>query len=342
MREAAFTEFRVPEGVSIRTVDDPKPGPGEVVIDVEACGINHHDLWILKGEWWVTEEMLPFVTGGEIAGKIAAVGEGTEPDVELGDRVMLYGLLTCGNCRYCREGPENLCEAAELYHGGLAEKALVGADYVDQGRLIPLPDGVSSTEAATLSAAYTTTWHAFRRANVTAGDLVFIPGATGAVGVAAIQLLDLLGARSVGTSRSEAKLDRVSDIGLDHAIHGSDPEVLKDAVLEIGQPDVMLNHLGGPYTGLGVSVLRRGGTMVVIGDTAGTVSEINNRELYGSRIDVLGSSAGTQHEVERLVQIVDAGELYPVIDREYPLSETAQAFRDLGNAEMVGNLVVTP
>ncbi len=342
MREAAFTEFTVPGGVSIRTVDDPEPGPGEVVLDVEACGINHHDLWILKGEWWVTEEMLPFVTGGEVAGVVDAVGEGVEGAVEPGDRVMLYALLTCGTCRYCREGPENLCEDGELYHGGLAEKALIGADYVDQGRLIPLPDGVSTTQAATLSAAYTTTWHAFRRANVTTGDLVFVPGATGAVGVAAVQLLDLLGARSIGTSRSESKLDRVTDLGLDHAIHGSDPEAIEDAVLDIGQPDVMLNHLGGPYTGLGVRVLRRGGTMVVIGDTTGTVSEINNRELYGSRIDILGSSAGTQHEVEKLIQLVDAGEFSPVIDREYPLAETEQAFQDLSNAEMVGNLVVTP
>ncbi len=342
MRVAAFTQFAVPEGVSIRTVDEPEPGTGEVVLDVDACGINHHDLWILKGEWWVTEEMLPFITGGEIAGTIDAVGEGVGPDAESGDRVMLYPLSTCGRCRYCREGPENLCEAGELYHGGLAEKALIGADYIDQGRLIPLPDGVSSSEAATLSAAYTTTWHAFRRANVTAGDLVFVPGATGAVGVAAIQLLDLLGAQSIGTSRSEAKLNRVSNLGLDHAIYAPEPEVLEDAVLEVGRPDAMLNHLGGPYTGLGVRVLRRGGTMVVIGDTAGTVSEVNNRELYGSRIDVLGSSAGTQHEVERLLQLVDAGEFTPVIDREYPLTETKQAFQDLNNAEMVGNLVVTP
>lgn len=342
MRVAAFTEFTVPGGVQIQTVDTPEPGPGEVVLDVEACGINHHDLWILKGEWWVTEEMLPFVTGGEIAGVVAAAGEDTDLDVERGDRVMLYPLLTCGSCRYCREGPENLCEAGDLYHGGLAEQALIGADYVAQGRLIPLPDGVSIPEAATLSAAYTTTWHAFRRANVTAGDLVFVPGATGAVGVAAIQLLDLLNAESIGTSRSESKLDRVTDIGLDHAIHASEPEALEDAVLEIGQPDVMLNHLGGPYTGLGVRVLRRGGTMVVIGDTAGTISEIDNRELYGSRIDVLGSSAGTQQEVERLIHLIDAGEFTPVIDREYPLAETQQAFRDLHNAQMVGNLVVTP
>lgn len=342
MREAAFMEFAVPGGVSIRTVDEPEPGPGEVLLDVDACGINHHDLWILRGDWWVTEEMLPFVTGGEIAGTVDAVGEGVEGAVESGDRVMLYGLLTCGTCRYCREGPENLCEDGELYHGGLAEKALIGADYVEQGRLIPLPNGVSTTEAATLSAAYTTTWHALRRANVTAGDLVFVPGATGAVGVAAVQLLDLLGARSIGTSRSESKLDRVRNIGLDHGIHASDPETAEDAVLEIGQPDVMLNHLGGPYTGLGTRVLRRGGTMVVIGDTVGTISEINNRELYGSRIDILGSSAGTQHEVERLINLIEEGEFTPVVDREYPLAKTEQAFRDLAEASMVGNLVVKP
>lgn len=342
MQVAEITEFGGPDGVTIRTIDTPEPAPGEVVLDVEACGLNHHDLWILKGELGATEEMLPFVTGAEIAGVVEAIGTDTEPEVAVGDRVMLYPLLTCGTCRYCREGPENLCEDGELYHGGLAEKVLIGADYVDQGRLVPLPTGVSSAQAATLSAAYTTTWHALRRADVSAGDLVFIPGATGAVGAAAIQLLDLLGARSIGTSRSEAKLDRVTDLGLDHAIHASDPETLVDDVLEIGEPDVMLNHLGGTYTDFGVRVLRRGGTMVVIGQTTGAVSEINIGEMYRSHIDILGSSAGTQHEAERLVQLVDADEISPVIDREYPLVETRQAFRDLDTADMVGNIVITP
>lgn len=340
MQVAEFTSFGGPDDVRIRAVDDPEPSSGEVLLDVKACGLNRHDLWILKGELGATEDILPFISGAEVAGVVDAVGEGV--DVEVGERVLLCGTLTCAACRHCREGPEILCEEGELFHGGLAEKALVDEARIDQGRLISLPEGVRMAQAATLQAAYATTWHAFRRAGVTAGDLVFVPGVTGAVGVAAIQLLDVLGGRSLGTSRSETKLDRVKDIGLDYGIHGSEPSKIEEEVLEVGQPDLMLNHLGGSFTGLGVRVLRRGGTMVVIGHTAGAMSEIDNRELYGSHIDILGSSAGTQHEIERLVEMVDADTLSPLIEREFPLQEVPRAFRAMENSEVVGNVVITP
>jgi len=336
MRAAAFTDLIGPDGVDIVERDRPEPGSGEAVVDVEACSINHHDLWILNGASAMIDPTdLPFVTGLDVAGVVDAVGDGVT-GVEPGDRVVLCPNETCGTCRFCREGPENLCESYSLYHGGLAEAARVDAD-----RLIPFPDSVDTTTAAALPTAYLTAYHMLRRAEVEPGDLLFVPGATGGVGVATVQLADVLGVRIIGTSSSASKLDVVADLGADHTIQGTDPDDLRAAVTEIGAPDAVINHLGGVYTGLGLDVMRRGGRMVVCGRTAGPTSEIDIADLFRGHKHVVGSTMGTQTDLERLVDLVVAGDLDPRIDRTFPLAETAAAFETMADRETLGKLVVT-
>jgi len=336
MRAAAFTDLIGPDGVEVIDVDRPDPGPGEAVVDVEACSINHHDLWILNGASAMIDPTdLPFVTGLDVVGVVDAVGEGVT-GVEPGDRVVLCPNETCGSCRFCREGPENLCESYSLYHGGLAEAACVDAD-----RLIPLPDAVDATTAAALPTAYLTASHMLRRAEVEPGDLVFVPGATGGVGVATVQLADLRGVRTVGTSSSASKLDAVADLGADHTVEGTDPDHLRDAVSAIGRPDAVINHLGGVYTGLGLDVMRRGGRMVVCGRTAGPTSEIDIADLFRGHKRVVGSTMGTQADLERLVELVAAGDLDPRIDQTFPLEETRAAFEAMQDRDAIGKLVVT-
>lgn len=336
MRAAAFTELTGPNGVSIINQPTPDPDSGEAVVDVEACAINRHDLWILEGDSaMVDADDLPFVSGLDVAGVVSAVGEDVTA-VEPGDRVVLCPNETCRTCRFCREGPENLCEYFSLYHGGLAEAACVGAD-----RLVALPETISTTSAAALPTAYMTAYHMLRRANVGPNDLVFIPGVTGGVGVASVQLADVFGARTIGTSSSETKLDRVNEQGLDHAVKGTDPDHLRDAVQDIGAADVALNHLGGRYTDLGLNVLRRGGHMIVCGRTADNRSEIDIPDLFLGHKRILGSTMGTQADLETLVQLVADGEFTPVIDETYPLAETSDAFTAMQNRESVGKLVIT-
>ncbi|WP_299331888.1 alcohol dehydrogenase catalytic domain-containing protein [Haloplanus sp.] len=337
MRAAAFTDLTGPDGVAIVKQQTPSPGPGEARIDVDACSINHHDLWILDGASAMIDPTdLPFVSGLDVAGVVDAVGDGVT-GVESGDRVVLCPNLTCGSCRFCREGPENLCASYALYHGGLAEDARVEAD-----RLIHLPDGVATTTAAALPTAYLTAYHMLRRAALEPGDLLFVPGATGGVGVAAVQLADVMGVRSIGTSSAASKLESLTDLGADHTIEGTDPDHLRDAVREVGTPDAVINHLGGAYTGLGLDVLRRGGRMVVCGRTAGPTSELDIGHLFRTHKRVIGSTMGTQADLERLVGLVADGDLDPRIDRAYPLDETADAFAAMRDRETLGKLVVTP
>jgi len=335
MRAAAFTDLVGPDGVSVVDRPDPEPERGEAVVDVEACSINRHDLWILEGDSaMVDADDLPFVSGLDVAGRVREVG----PDVSTvdpGDRVLLCPNETCGRCRFCREGPENLCEQFSLYHGGLAERARVSAD-----RLVTLPDAVDAATAAALPTAYVTAYRMLQRADVDAGDRVFVPGATGGVGVATVQLCDALGLESVGTSRSAAKLDRVREAGLDRGIESADTDAIEAAIDE--PVDAVVNHLGGEYSKLGQSALRRGGTMVVCGRTAGGTSEFDVADLFLGHKRIVGSTMGTQPDLERLVDLVADGAFAPLVDETYPLAETGEAFAAMADRESVGKLVVAP
>ena len=336
MRAAAFAELVGPDGVDVVERADPTPGEGEAVVDVRACSINHHDLWILEGDSaMVTDDVLPFVSGLDVAGVVHEAGPGT--GVEAGDRVVLCPNETCGTCRYCREGPENLCSSFSLYHGGLAELATVEA-----ARLIDLPAGVSFVDAAALPTAYLTAWHMMRKAEVGAGDLVFVPGATGGVGVACVQLCDVVGARTVGTSTSAEKLGRLADLGCDHRVETVDTDEMVEAVREIGEVDATLNHLAGEYVEVGLKVLRRGGKQVVCGRTAGRKSEFGAAPFFLGHQEIIGSTMGTQPELETLVGLVVEGELEPVVGGTFPLSETDEAFRTMADRTVFGKLVVEP
>jgi len=336
MQVAAFADLVGPNGVELQDRPDPTPGDGEVVVDVEACSINRHDLWILQGDSaMVSGDELPFVSGLDVAGVVREAGPGAS--VSEGDRVLLCPNETCGTCQFCREGPENRCSSFSLYHGGLAEQALVDAD-----RLVSLPDSVGFTEAAALPTAYLTAWHMMRRADVTAGDLVFVPGATGGVGVAAVQLLSLVGARSVGTSTSAEKLAAIAALGCDHTVHTADPEEMTGAVKAVGRPDATLNHLAGEYAQVAMEVMGRTGVQVICGRTAGPDFTVETAPFFLGHQSVHGPTMGTQPELERLVEFVAEGALEPVVDRTYPLAETGEAFRDMVERDMVGKLVVTP
>jgi NADPH2:quinone reductase len=336
MRVAAFTDFGDGDEVEIRERPDPDPGPGEAVVDVEACSINRHDLWILQGDSaLVPEGALPFVSGLDAAGVVREAGDGAA--VSAGDRVLLCPNETCGACAYCREGPEILCEQFMLYHGALAEQALVEAD-----RLIALPDDVTFVQAAALPTAYLTAWRMLQVAEVGPTDLVFVPGATGGVGVAAVQLADVLGADAVGTSTSSRKLERLADLGCAHTVQGADPDELVREVRRVGRPDAVLNHLGGPYTQAGLEVLRRGGTMVICGRTAAPTSEFELAPFFLRHESIVGSTMGTQPELETLVALLADGAFDPPVGDTYPLSATGEAFDDMLERDAFGKLVVEP
>lgn len=336
MRAAVFAGLGGPSNVEVRELEDPTPDTGDVVLDIKASSINHHDYWYLKGESRIGEEDIPFLSGVDVAGVVRE----TAPDVasvSVGDRVVLNPMETCGECEYCRDGPENLCVEYSLFHGGFAEQAAVPAD-----RLVPLPDSISMPEAAALPVAYMTAWHMIRRGEVDPGDTVLIPGAAGGVGVAATHLLDTIGATVVGTSSSPEKIDKLESVGADHGIQVASPEELPDATEEYGRYQVVLNHLAGEYTGAALQVTDRDGRMVICGATAGPTSEFDAWDLFLRHKRIIGSTMGTQRDLRRVVGLVADGAFSPVIDKIYPLERTDQAFADMRDRDQFGKLVIAP
>ncbi|MFT4882945.1 MAG: NADPH:quinone reductase-like Zn-dependent oxidoreductase [Natronomonas sp.] len=336
MRVAAFTDFGDGDDVEIQERPDPEPGPEEAVIDVSACSINRHDLWILQGDSaMVTGGALPFVSGLDASGVVREAGD--RAAVSEGDRVLLCPNQTCGTCEFCREGPETHCKQFMLYHGALAEQALV-----DASRLIPLPDSVGFREAAALPTAYLTAWRMLKVGDVGPTDLVFIPGATGGVGVAAVQLAEVLGAETIGTSTSRRKLARLEELGCDSTIQSGDPDELVHEVRSIGNPDVVINHLGGEFTQAGLEVMQRAGTMVICGRTAGGSSSFKVAPFFLQHQEIVGSTMGTQPELQTLVELLAEGAFDPPVGDTYTLEETGAAFDDMIERDAFGKLIIEP
>lgn len=336
MRVAAQTGFDGPDSIEVQEHDDPEAGEREAVVDVAAAATNHHDLWLMYAPSpLVGEDDLPFVPGLDLAGTVREAP--ADSGLEAGDRVVLCPNQTCGRCERCREGPENLCEQFSLFHGAFAERAVAPAD-----RLVPLPERVDLGHAAALPTAYMTAYHMMKKAGIEAGDLVLVPGATGGVGVAAIQLLDAVGARSVGTSTSERKLAELEALGVDHTVQSADPEEIAEAMKGIGRADAMLNHLGGEYTSLGVKAVRRGGSVVICGRTADGRSTIDVQRLFLGHKEVVGSTMGTQGDLESIVSLVADGVFEPAIGQEYDLDGTGQAFHDMQDRDAFGQQLIRP
>jgi NADPH:quinone reductase-like Zn-dependent oxidoreductase len=334
MRAAVYPNSGVPEEIHIETIDDPSPSTTEVVVRVQACSLNHRDLWKLTGIRDSGDGA--FVGGADVAGIVEAVGDHVS-HVEPGDRVLLFPLSTCGTCRYCREGPENFCADYDSYDGGFAEQCVVDAE-----RLLVLPDNIEFVTAAALPIAYVTAWRMYERANVTVGDKVLIPGATGGLGLAAVQLATVWNVIPVGTTRSAAKAERLKARGVDHVIHAETAEDMTAAVANIGEMDAMLNHLGCPFVEAGLSTLQRNGTMVICGRTAGERAEIDLWDLYFHHRHIVGSTLGTQTDLEQLLEFVETSRLDPVIDSTYPLSEIGDAFAKMQNGDAFGKLIICP
>jgi len=256
------------EAIEIVDVETPEPGPDEIRLRVKACGLNRLDVFARVGHPEEDDEF-PKRTGGDIVGVVDAVGEDVPPS-RVGDEVMVYGGITCGDCEYCLAGEHTMCHEYEIIGedrpGGLAEYVIVPADNVD-----PKPASLSWETAAALPGAFTTAY----RMVVTVGDLkpaetALILGASGGVGHAALQFAQMLGATVYATTSTEAKAERVrqwADEVIDYTEVDFD-EVAMDLTDGRGV-DLVADHIGEETWQQSINSLAMGGRMVICGATSG-------------------------------------------------------------------------
>ncbi len=320
------------ENLRLAEVERPAPGPGEALVRVRYVGVNPIDLAVVSGA--VKASPMPHVPGCEFVGTVEAAGEGSH--VGPGDNVVVYSRLFCGRCRQCLSGETQICEVrgqliGAATNGGMAEYAVVPtANLVRTGA--PLERAVG------LPIGGLTAWNMLRRASVSAGDLVVVMGATGNVGVFAVQLAKLMGAYVMAVTRRGKQVEAaLRGLGADAV---ATPEEARDLVARQGGADVVVDPLGAGTWELSYSMLGRGGRYVTAGVLTGQEVRLDLRRLYGVQGSILGSTGGRLRDLQTLVGLLESGRVTTPIHARYPLGRAREAFEALRSPDRVGKVVV--
>ncbi len=296
-------------------LDPGRPGPGEVSIAIGAAGICRSDVHYRAGTR--PPPSLPLVPGHEVAGTVQAVGAEVS-DMEMGDRVCLHYLVTCGSCAPCRRGAEQFCETGQMIgldrQGGYAESITVPAPNAH-----PIPDGVSTAAAAVMMCSTATSLHALRRGRTGAGAAVALFG-VGGLGMSAIQLALLLGADPVyAVDVNPAKLKTAESMGAVPVDGGGDAVA---ALRTAGGVDVALELVGSPQLMAdALTSLAPGGRAVAVGLTHGEFGLDPYRDLIRPETELIGSADHLDSEIDELLHWAAAGsiDVEPFVTRQVPL-----------------------
>jgi NADPH:quinone reductase-like Zn-dependent oxidoreductase len=338
MRAVVVTEFGLPDVLQVQEVPDPQPGRGEALIEVGAAGVNFADLMARSGmlqRGKMPSPTPPFVPGGEVAGTIAALGEGVDGSLEVGQRVI-----------------------ARVRFGGYAERAAVPVD-----ELVPLPDGFGFVEGAAVPTSYTVAWEALMRSgNLRAGERVLIHSAAGGVGVAATQIAKAAGAEVWGTA-SPAKHDAIRGFGVDHPIDYTASGWERD----VPGLDLVIDGIGGRSFRRSFRLLRPGGRLVCFGVSGSVTGErrkdstafpramvqmpwfhpamlmSQSKSVIGLNVMTVWDEFGTRERwAGPLAEMMANGTIHPVIAQTFPFERAADAHSFIAERRNIGKVVLTP
>jgi alcohol dehydrogenase len=319
----------------------PPPAPDEVQIRVKAVGLNHLDLWGYRGMAFAKRKM-PVVVGVEAAGEIAAAGSATAA-FRPGDPVVMYGAMTCGTCKPCNQGRDNLCENVAgimgFHNDGFAR------DLVNMpARLVmPVPQGVSLRDAACAPIAFATVQHMlFDNAKLEPGESVLVHAGGSGIGTAAIIMAKAIGCTVITTVGDDAKAEKARVLGADHVINYN-TDRFEGTVRKITAKkgvDVVFEHVGAQTFNGSLLCLKRGGRLVTCGSTSGPSTTINLMQLFQQQYRIIGSFGASMRNIrESLAKM--AGGLLPVIDTEVPLAEFERGLARLESRQVFGKIVVS-
>ena len=318
----------------------PAPAAGQVQIAVKAVGLNHIDVWGWRGMAFA-KRRLPLVVGVEAAGEVVAVG----PDVaglKAGDRVVPYGALTCGICKACREGRDNLCENV----GGIMGFHVDGfaRDRLNMpGRLvIPVPAGVSFRDAACAPVAFATVQHMlFDNAKLEPGETILVQAGGSGIGTVAIKMAKAIGCTVITTVGDDEKAAKAKALGADHVINYRTERfegVVRKLTAKKGV-DVALEHVGPDTFNGSLFCLKRGGRLVTCGSTSGQSTTINLFQLFQQQYRIFGSFGASMRNIRESLAKMASG-LLPVIDTEVALADFERGLARLESRQVFGKIVV--
>ncbi len=319
----------------------PAPAAGEVQIRVKAVGLNHLDLWGFRGMAFA-KRSLPVVVGVEASGEVAALGAGVTA-FKIGDPVVMYGALTCGTCKACRAGRDNLCENVAGVMGfhvdGFARELL----NMPERLVIPVPQGVSLRDAACAPVAYSTVEHMlFDNAKLQPGETMLVHAAGSGIGSVAIKMAKAMGCTVITTVGDDEKIEKAKALGADHVINHRKDRFATITRKLTGKKgvDVVFEHVGGEGFNDSLLCLKRGGRLATCGSTAGPSVQLNLMQLFQQQYKIFGSFGARMSNIRDGLDKMKNG-LLPVIDMEVKLEDFGLGLERLETRKVFGKIIVT-
>jgi NADPH:quinone reductase-like Zn-dependent oxidoreductase len=340
VKAVVFEQHGGPEVLKYIEVSEAHIRPGDVLVRVRACALNHLDLWVRRGLPNVPIP-LPHIPGSDVAGEVTRIGSEVT-NVRVGQKVVLAPGVTCGKCAACVAGLDNRCRQftnlGYLVDGGCAEFVRV-----PEVNCLPYPENLSFEEAAAVPLVFQTAWHMLvSRAELQPGEDVLILGAGSGVGSAAIQIAKFFGARVIATAGSDQKLETARLLGADHTINHKSQKIREEVRSITGKRgvDVVFEHVGTATWEDSLASLAPSGRLVTCGATTGYDAKIDLRFLFSRQLSLLGSYMGTKSELRTVLKLVAEGRLRPIVDRVFPLAEAAPAHAYLESGAQFGKVVL--
>ena len=347
MKAAVYRQYHKDprQVVKIEDIDTPHPKGNEVLIKVEAAAYNYNDLWGIWGE--PIKIPMPHISGSDVAGTVAEVGENVTTNIKVGDRVASYPNLTCRVCYECTSGREYDCGNRQVWGfqtgplwGGFAQYT-----HLPEVNVVKLQDNVSFTDAAAISMVGMTAWHMLvTRAKIRPGRTILIMGGGSGMGIAGIQIDKLFNCDVIATAGNKDKMNKCLQLGADNVVNHREPDWYKK-VSEITNRqgvDVVYEHIGKTVFPQEVALLKMGGTLVSTGATTGYLSTIDLRYLFFKGTNLLGATQGTKAGLEEVMGWVGKGKIKPVIDTILPFSNMVEGHIKMADSQLFGKIVTTP
>ncbi len=339
MKAAVFTDQGPVDVLTYEDVETPIPGAGEALLRVHAAALNRLDLKAREGRPEVAP--YPHISGLDVAGEVAEVGERVT-GWEVGDRAVVYPLLSCGVCDLCTSDDAALCEEQRVFgfqtQGGFAEYVAVPVE-----NLCRLPASADMRAFAALPCAYLTAWRMVMTvARLARGESILIHSAGSGVGSAALQMSQHVGARAIVTASADDKLAAALEMGAARAVNHRNEDVADVVQQETGGRgvDVVVDTVGADTWETSLRSAAKNGRVVTCGVTSGAVTEMNIRYLYQRQISIHGCVMGGMSELRSILALASAGSLTPVIADVMPLRDIRAAHTALESRALFGKIVL--
>ena len=337
MKAAVLREFKQP--LLLEEVERPAPGPGEVLIEVEACGVCHSDLHVADGDWGPFASIVkkPLILGHEIAGRVIETGPQAH-EHKIGDRVGVPWIhWTCGECEYCRGGNENLCPRQKItgvtVDGGYAEFVRAPASHA-----VKIPDGLSSAEAAPLFCAGVTVYRALKRANMARGQTLAVIG-VGGLGHLAVQIGREMGAEVTAIDISEEKLALAKAYGVAATVNAASPDLGKQLRNIGGFHAALVTSAAKAAYDLAFNALRPAGILLAVGLPAGNIS-FPPIMMAAREVRIHATAVGTRQDLREVLAMAAAGKIRCQV-ATHPLGDANAVLNQLRRGEISGRAVFT-